>query len=161
MTSKLVNFYLGEETNGDNYIHEMWGFCDDRMEYGHAYIQWLFPLREPSNFNPDAPLVTDEDVIEFKSNPILAEALLKSTRKFCEFLNLDFQNNTCIRAVKESILWKKPNHNWMRITRMLASLRLLGQEEAAKVIFKCLKELRDEGFWSGNSFAHWEKAMAC
>ena len=34
------------------------GFSLDELEFHHDYIQWLFPLPEPSGANPSAPLLS-------------------------------------------------------------------------------------------------------
>jgi hypothetical protein len=56
-------------------------------------------------------------------------------------------------------LWSHPNHNWLRITRVIKSLRLLGLEAEAKSFFECLQMLHDEGFVSDTSFEFWKAAM--
>ena len=55
----LLRFYGLE--SGDargRSLTEIWGWDDERLEQVHDYIQWLFPLREPSAFNPGAPVLT-------------------------------------------------------------------------------------------------------
>ncbi len=37
-------------------IGEIWAWDDAALEDGHDFIQWLFPLPEPSAFVDDAPL---------------------------------------------------------------------------------------------------------
>ncbi len=167
--SKLVSFYFGNCKNTeDRTIYEIWDFNDDELEWEHSYIQWLFPLSEPSNFNPDAPLVTDQDVKDFKNSYELRVRLTRSAQVFCQFLGLkldyeDFKLNPW-RCGKDEhfnervVLWKHANHNWLRITRMLTSLCLLGCKEAADAIFVQLKELHEEGYVSENSFGYWERA---
>jgi hypothetical protein len=54
--SQLTEFYQGTglDTEGRT-LAQIWAFSDEAMEDDHDFIQWLFPLREPSRFNPDAP----------------------------------------------------------------------------------------------------------
>ena len=60
----LIEFYRGIAPDSEGRtLADLWAFSDDEMEEVHDFIQWMFPLREPSRFNPDAPLLTDEDVV--------------------------------------------------------------------------------------------------
>jgi hypothetical protein len=60
--SQLLDFYRGTQLDSSGrMLHEIWDWTDDDLEAIHDFIQWLFPLPEPSQFNPDAPLLTPED----------------------------------------------------------------------------------------------------
>ncbi len=89
------------------------------LERNHDFIQWLFPLREPSRAVPDAPVLTDADVETIKESGMAQIALAAATDRMDAFY----------RATHD---WLMPNdHNHLRITRIIRSLRLLvGDEEA-------------------------------
>ena len=56
-------------------------------------------------------------------------------------------------------VWTKPNHNWLRITRCLHSLRLLGLEYAADSFFDALCNLYDENRGiTPDTFMYWQDA---
>ena len=59
VAEQLVGFYrgTGPDTAGRT-INEVWAFDHDQLERQHDYIQWLFPTDQPSEFTPDAPLLT-------------------------------------------------------------------------------------------------------
>ena len=42
----------------------------------------VFPLREPSRFNPDAPLLTDREIDAFAADPTLRAAMGRSLERF-------------------------------------------------------------------------------
>ena len=46
----------------------------------HDCTQWLFPLPDPSAFNPDAPIPTRETIETFGADPELRQALRSLTR---------------------------------------------------------------------------------
>jgi len=162
--SPIVQFYLhkGKDSEGRT-LKEIWGWCDDRLEYGHDFIQWVFPLTEPSNFNSDAPLLTHDDIYCFKSNDLLQLNLIQSFKVFLGFLGLKYDEEI-LHVVKgdnfkeREALWKNINHNWLRITRVLKCLHTLGLQEYARRFYDCLADLRDEGYGSGNSFKFWQEA---
>jgi hypothetical protein len=163
--SQLTDFYRGTSTDSEGRtLAELWAYSDDDLEDVHDFIQWLFPLREPSRFNPDAPLVTAADIAEFHADPQLRENLLRSFEVFLAFLGLRYEDG---RVAKSPVfetrigIWRLPNHNWLRITRVLTSTRLLGLERPSRAFFEFLKQLRDSGLSgiTADTFRYWEQAV--
>lgn len=110
--SDIIDFYSGKKGNFRS-LNEVRSFSNEQMENIHNYIQWLFPLAEPSKYNPEAPILTFEDIIEFNNNKNLRAEVYKSIRQFMLFL----YNN-------ENIWLCSSNHNHLRISRMLKFLML-------------------------------------
>ena len=159
--SNLIAFYRGEVPDSEGRtLAELWSFSDDEMEDVHDFIQWMFPLRDPSRYNPDAPLLTDADVAAFRADPTLREALGRSFARFLAFLGLALDGDRVVpgpdNAAKADV-WRFPNHNWLRITRVLACSRMLGLESEGRAFFAYLQAMRDPGR-SGidaHTFAYW------
>ena len=187
--SQLIEFYrgTGSDARGRN-LERIWAYSDNEMEYHHDFIQWLFPLREPSQFNPDAPVLSDEDIRIFREDASLRENLARSFERFLSFLGLardekrigpgpDFE--------RRSGVFTSPNHNWLRITRVLTphelphllnarslaarappkaarwvSLRLLGLEADSQAFFACLQDMVKNGQAkvSNDTMAYWQNA---
>jgi Opioid growth factor receptor (OGFr) conserved region len=149
LMSQLTEFYRGTGCDAEGRsLSEIWAFSDREMEDCHDFIQWLFPLREASRFNPNAPLLTHPDVAAFRSEPLLRENLLRSLDRFLDFLGLkrlDDAFDTGTEFAGKSVLWTVPNHNWLRITRVLHSLRVLGLEEHAERLCALLEGLNERG----------------
>lgn len=119
--NNIIKFYLDscsiKEQLGFSFVDIM-NKDDDWLEGCHNHIQWLFPLTEPSNFNPDAPLLTQEDIDTFHELFLLQSRLLNATHKMTIF----FYN----------MHWLTPhNHNFLRITRIIKCLKLLLPEHRA------------------------------
>jgi hypothetical protein len=147
--SQLLEFYRGTglDTEGRT-LTQIWGFSDEEMEARHDFIQWLFPLREPSRFNPNAPLLSTEDVSAFHAEPALRAHLLHSLDRFLDFLGLvrrDDLFGAGPRFSEKRALWTVSNHNWLRISRVLHCLRIAGLEDHARHLFACLAELDRSG----------------
>jgi hypothetical protein len=143
--SKLLDFYRdqGTDTEGRS-LRELWEWNDDELEEVHDFIQWMFPLPEPSRFNPDAPLLTDEDVAAFQGDALLQSQLRKSFERILSFLGLSRAADGSVAegpnfADRIPEVWAYPNHNWLRITRILRSLCQLGLESEALSLFKRLE----------------------
>jgi hypothetical protein len=160
--SKITEFYTGgREPHHMHTLAEMWEKNDDFWEYNHSHIQWLFPLNEPSNFNPDAPQLSEEDIATFKSDPTIQRNFLMSFCRFLNFLGLDYQDQKVVETeFFEPIVFKMANHNWLRITRVLKSLVLVGFEKEAIAFYNTLKEFREQRGWaSDNAFSYWKGAV--
>ncbi len=146
--SVLTDFYRGKITDHENRtLEDLWAFSDDEMEMCHDFIQWMFPTRVMSKFNPDAPLIFDEDVAEFAQDPLLKANLLKSLDRFLAFLGLTRADGKVIPTddypAKRGI-WAAPDHNWMRVTRVLTCLRILGLRAEAQCFYDRLQEIKTE-----------------
>jgi len=100
---------------------------DHQAETTHDYTQWLFPLDEPSRSVNGAPVLTELEIDQIRQSSLAQANLAKSARWFLGFLE---RNDHWII---------KYNHNHLRITRVIKSLRLLASDEAAD-------EFRDKVF---------------
>jgi hypothetical protein len=140
---RIVDFYRGELRHPQGVtIGTIWEWDDRQLEYEHTYIQWLFPLREPSRAVPGSPTVTAAEVEEFRRDPALRERLLRSFRLMLGFYGFamrqaaDPGDGMTIEPAGDfdakSRTWLTPvNHNHLRITRILKSLALLGLKREA------------------------------
>jgi hypothetical protein len=147
--SPIIGFYSG--TNPDHrgrHLHEMQGWSDEQLESVHDYIQWLFPLPEPSAFNLEAPLLTSAAIQEFRRRPDLQGKLRVSFLRMMSFYGLRVHFGEAITVARlptfatKSAGWLSPgNHNHLRITRILRSSTLLGRELEARAFFGCLSEI--------------------
>jgi len=139
--SRLLDFYRGQGTDAEGrFLKEIWTWDDDNLEAVHDFIQWLFPLPEPSQFNSDAPLLTETDIAAFKSNPVLQANLMKSFERILGFLGFSLTADGKVVEgdnfpARIPVVWAMFNHNWLRITRILRSLTTLGMEAHAQALY--------------------------
>jgi Opioid growth factor receptor (OGFr) conserved region len=165
--SRLLNFYDGTGTDAEGRrLEEIWSWDDGELEAVHDFIQWLFPLPEPSRFNPDAPLLTEEDSTAFRGDERLRANLRRSFERILAFLGLALSADGKVVegpnfAGRAPDVWAYPNHNWLRITRILRSLRLLGLEDAARALYERLAEFhRGQRFpIAADTFQYWSEAV--
>ncbi len=123
----------------------------------------MFPLREPSRFNPDAPLLTDSDIDAFQNDESLRAALGRSIIRFLATVGLRIAQGEVEEAddfARMRSVWTSPNHNWLRITRVLTSARMLGQADAAAAFFRFLDNRRTSGaiIVDAQTFSYWSAA---
>lgn len=139
-------FYGGFDQNGRT-IEEVWSMSDEEWESDHNFIQWLFPLKEPSEFNSKVPILVDEDIIEFQRLKFkgihgVLDPLFLSFELILDFYGLEIKKDDCYidksNDFENRNQWlTKNNHNYLRITRILKSLCLFDQQH-------CLLKLKKE-----------------
>lgn len=165
--SQLIDFYRGESTDSaGRFLRDIWSWNDVAWEEVHDFIQWLFPLPEPSRFNADAPLVSQEDIAAFRSDRVLQSNLRKSFARALAFLGLALAEDGAIVeganfSARIAEVWAAPNHNWLRITRILRSLRILGLKAESEELYSRLEEFHHSGRFriAADTFRYWKEAV--
>jgi hypothetical protein len=151
--SDLLSFFRGGPDDHGRTLDEILSWNRDRLESTHDYIQWLFPLREPSGANPSAPVLVDTDVQAFHNDPVLQRLLVRALRLMLDFYGLELIESPAAppQVIRREIFdtlapeWLQPgNHNFLRLTRILKSLRTLGLQPQARATFETLRAIYDE-----------------
>ena len=123
----------------------------------------MFPLAERSGANPAAPILDEPTIHEFRSRPELRENLRASFLRMLRFYGLELDSGKVKAAADfRSKVWLTPgNHNHLRITRILKSLRILGLEQDAGAFFDCLTEIYTShpGAISSETWRYWQSAV--
>jgi hypothetical protein len=149
--SAITSFLSGTGTDHRNRkVGDVISFDDEQLEQVHDYIQWLFPLPSRSAFNPLAPLLTSQDIEQLKPNLTARENLRAAAERMLVFYR---RNHHWLTAT---------DHNHLRISRIISSLRLiLGQDEAMS-FYAAIKDLVES---AGNPVSeqaldYWRRATA-
>ena len=117
----MLNFLKGNERDVyKRYLKDIWIMSDEQIENTHNFIQWVFPLNERSNAVPKSPILTNEEIISIKKSETAQKNIKKSAEWFLEFLS------------RNSYWICQNNHNHLRITRAIKSLRLIHSNEEAE-----------------------------
>ena len=116
----VLHFLEGAIPDGRGRTLSMIMALDDRaIESTHDFIQWIFPLDEPSRSHPGAPVLDLFEIEEIKSSDVALENLMQSADWYFGFLQ---RHDHWIRQY---------DHNHLRISRAIKSLRLLVSDEVA------------------------------
>ncbi|HYV36424.1 MAG TPA: opioid growth factor receptor-related protein [Gemmataceae bacterium] len=141
----LVAFYQCQTPdNLGRRLSDYWTWNHDRLEEVHNFIQWMFPLMEPSNFNASAPTLDAQSMAEFRNQPAIQQNLLKSLEVMLDFygFTLDRVGKSVTPAAhfhERADNWLFPNdHNHLRITRILKCLTLCGLGDYATAFHAAL-----------------------
>ena len=113
---------------------ELLSISNEDFESKHGFIQWAFPTPESSNQVSDAPVLDLETAVWLAEKPEVSTFLEAMTVRFLEFLSVNDH-------------WKQRyNHNHLRISRAIQSLRLLHSWELADWFYNKVKEFAGDSF---------------
>lgn len=171
-TDLIVAFFAGNGTDHAGRRHaDILTWPDGQLERVHDYIQWLFPLADPSAFNPSAPLVQPTTAAAFGDQPELRETLLAGLQRMARFYGFaphrfddgGWQLHPVPAFDRHARFWLHPhNHNHLRLTRILTSLRLLHCPAAAAALMEVLERVQRHhpGAVSERSLRFWRDAAS-
>ena len=72
MSNTIVEYYRGNgETFGGYSLEQVLAWDNHMWECCHDFIQWTFPTRKRSAYQPDAPILTDEDIKIIRSDELI------------------------------------------------------------------------------------------
>ncbi|MDF2689615.1 MAG: Opioid growth factor receptor (OGFr) conserved region [Microvirga sp.] len=138
---------VGQDSRGRLAI-DVLGFSDDELEAVHDYIQWLFPLPTRSAAQPHSPVLTSAEIDAIRSDLRAAATLKAATERM-------------LRFYRETRWWlTSHDHNHLRITRILHSLRLLVGPEETKAVYMAILALNEQAGTPVNarSLRYWAEA---
>jgi hypothetical protein len=150
MPDAIHGFLRGDGLDGrGRRLAEVLAFDDYRIEAVHDFIQWLFPLPEPSRAVPGSPVLEPEEAAAIRADPLALEGFRAGLARMARFY-----------AATDH--WLTPaDHNHLRISRIIAATRnLLGREAAAA--FRAAIAARNEAAGrpiNPTSLHHWERAL--
>lgn len=123
----FVKFFEGKVPDyKGRFLDDILDYSPDELEKVHDYIQVIFPLKESSMFNPDASLITDEDIDKINNSSFAKAGAYRAIY-------------TMLFHYMERSEWATHyNHNLLRITRMIKFVHLIFGTSNARDILKCI-----------------------
>jgi hypothetical protein len=129
-------------------LEEIWAYSDNEIESTHDFVQIVFPTNKPSQATFNKLYLDNELLIEnLKNSSKVTKNLMKSATWYFSFL-------------ERSDTWQTGyDHNQLRITRVIESLRLLVSDEAADEFYKAILRLvKDPTILNPSTIKFWEEA---
>jgi hypothetical protein len=147
--SEIVSFYDGTGTDHRGRpLDDLLAFGHDELEQHHDFIQWLFPLTVPSGVLDEARLVDEGTRKAFRERPELRANLRRALAVMLDFYGLALIDGRIEKSesfASRAARWLRPgNHNFLRLTRIMTSLSLLGEPALAAALQACLEGLYAE-----------------
>lgn len=167
----LLRFYRdGSADDQGRRLRDILAWDDDDLEGTHDYIQWLFPLPEPGAFNRQAPRLDPAQQAALQRDPLTQANIRRAFARMAAFYGYDLTEDHGIARLSPSpqratrlAQWHAPgDHNLLRLTRILRSLRLLGHEDLAQALFDALTRLEatHPHRITPRTWHYWRNAMA-
>ncbi len=157
----LFNCGAKADTEGRS-IEEILAWKPNQLEFTHDYIQWIFPLDEKSDY-AHSPILEENGIMNFSKSLGCQKNIVRSFDMMLDFYGLRHDGTKVVRLdsfdERKKRWLERENHNFLRITRMLKSLILLGQEKRALAFWHFLDRLSITEFRKiGSSISHWRAA---
>lgn len=123
-------------------------FSDSEIESTHDFIQLIFPLDEPSNLSSNIYFIDSKlHLKNLQKNDLVKNKLIELSNWFINFLKR--QNHWMVNY----------NHNHLRITRMIKSIRLIVGDKEANDIYNKIINIKDIKKKVGKkSLEYWKNA---
>ena len=158
LCQEFLAFYGEEEgRSASGYaLEDILDWPDEDWELQHDFVQWLFATDEPSMFNPDAPVLDVATIARFQADPLLRHRLRRAFDRWLAFCGVVRTDDGLAFDSPNPKVWFRQNHNWLRITRVLRSLNLLGLADEAQAFFILLATIRAK--IDPTTWRYWERA---
>jgi hypothetical protein len=129
---------------------------DDKLERSHNTIQRLFPMVEQSRAQPGAPLLSREQIVRIQNDPQAVEGVRQAFDRMMLFYGFERRTAQSLGSQITSLhrlpdweersrVWLTPNnHNFLRLTRILKSLRLLELHALSEILYQVLQSVYNE-----------------
>lgn len=122
---------------------------DEEFESNHGFIQWAFPTNEKSHHNFTAPTLDLESAVWLAENQEFVTFLENMTARFLEFLQ---RNRHWVQS---------HDHNHLRISRALKSIRMLHSYELANWFYERVLEFAGDAEQSmPKAYSIWEQKLS-
>ena len=116
----IIAFLAGDgvDASGRRFA-DVLAFDDAALERHHDFIQWLFPLDEISRAVPGSPVLNVGAIGKIKASAVARARMEAAAERMLAFYDA-------------TTAWRQTfDHNHLRITRIIKSLRLLVDDDAA------------------------------
>lgn len=167
--SALIEFLRGTGRDGaGRRLADVWAMNDVELERHHDFIQWMFPLDEPSGAVPDSPVLTAEDFLLIGREAVIRANIRRSLDRMLGFYGFQWDSERQRLQLgsnfpQQAANWLSTgNHNFLRVTRILKCLMLMGEQERARAFLGALEGIAKQGYGriiGATSLELWRKSV--
>ena len=169
VSSGVLQFFIGKGVDSRGRTHrDIAAFGQNELENSHDYIQWLWPLHEPSAYAVGAPILTPAMASSLAESDIAHARFVEAISIFRNFLGVAIVVDADIVALPLHVdgassariaMWAhEGDHNCLRITRILRSLRLVGMDQEAKAFYRDVSAVGRAAGLSPRTLSYWRRA---
>lgn len=173
--SAVLDFLRGEgRDDRGRRLADIRALDDEQLEQRDDFMQWLFPLDSASTGAAGAgaagpAVLSPEDVAAIRRDPALRASLRRSLDRMLAFYGLAWDGDRAsIRlapffALRAAAWLGRGSRDFARIARILRSLVLAGEREAAQALLQVLRELHSGPYGrviGAQALDAWKRAAA-
>ena len=176
----ICDFFINNGTDHQKRsLMDILAFDDKEFDQCHDFIQWIFPLHEASRMRGFSPVLTKEDAEILQGSEVAKRNILLALNRYKIFLGLktsspkdiELKSAPPIKSLKDAIghvfdktillyFWcKNGEHNLLRITRVIRSLRLFGLEEEARKFYSQVLAIGIRNHLGPTTIDYWNRAL--
>ena len=146
-SSPLLSFVSGDGIdNAGRTFADVLAFDDAALERHHDFVQWLFPLDEASRAVPGSPVLDAPTIAGVRASSVAQDRLARASERMLQFY-------------RDTSAWRRPfDHNHLRITRIIKSLRMLAGDEAADAFKRAIVALAADAPIDATARRFWDAA---
>lgn len=151
--SDLLEFLRGKGRDGaGRRLSDIWAMNDAELERSHDYIQWMFPLAEASAANPAAPTLSADEIELIRKDQAIRANMRRSLDRMLGFFGFAWGGDRRALVLspyfpQQAATWLSTgNHNFLRVTRILRSLNLVGEQDSARAFLAALEAIYKRGY---------------
>ena len=139
-------------------------FENTPLRFNHTYFPLMYPVDELTQKFPNAPFFTKEQLVEFRKAH--KEQVLNLTRELIQCFGFEYQKGSYFSPESyklfanfpkvKDVYWlkaKEQEESFNRIERMMHSLRLLGLDDEAVMIYNAILKVHEKAKQEGESEA--------
>lgn len=135
----LIQFFRNEEPNNEGCkLEDILRYNLGEIESRHDFIQWIFPTKERSQYNPDAPLLDDSFKDDFQNDQLAKRNFCESCQLYLNHIGFCCKLGNIVCTPNPFLFYQLPPHNLLRITRVLNSLNQVGNIGCSRKLYKAL-----------------------
>lgn len=137
----LIRFFRNEQSDTEGrMLEDILQFAPIKIECCHDFIQWIFPTKEKSAVNENAPTIDDTFAHRLLQDEKASCNFCKSCRLYLNYIGFRCDEGKLCKAPNPYMFYQLPTHNLLRITRMLNSLNQTGHSSCSKQLYSLLEE---------------------
>jgi Opioid growth factor receptor (OGFr) conserved region. len=166
MNIPSIAFLRGEAPDqSGRMIADYLGFTDDKWEECHDHMQWAFPTRTVSRFNPMAPVIPAD--FKFGGDPIVLHNLETLLRLYLRSLGMSYDSATNTIDYTPQFIMRSFNsllrpgdHNHLRVSRIIECFNIFNPKVADSIARWFIFEIAHKyfGSFSGRNIVFWTAA---
>lgn len=137
----LIRFFRNEQADCEGrMLDDILKYSPEEIEDYHNFIQWIFPTKEMSEYNSNAPTIDDKFKNVFQNNEIAKSNFCKSCQLYLNYIGFQCNKSEIVCKPNPSMFYELPTHNLLRITRVLNSLNQIGNFACSRQLYRLLRK---------------------